>query len=136
MDPRIRCAHCRRLFQPNPRVKDQRYCSEKPCQSNRLEPHMSTCFHQSCSLAHSLLEICVATNRVRYDASILASTARVDIYTLQKLLTYKHLGRTQWYGDLRDEAFRKASHIAGDIMAPAMNANAETVQITNIIPLG
>jgi hypothetical protein len=108
--------------------------------SNRLEPHMSTCFHQSCSLAHSLLEICVATNRVRYDASILASTARVDIYTLQKLLTYKHLGRTQWYGDLRDEgAFRKASHIAGDIIAPVhvgVTINAETVQITNIIPLG
>jgi hypothetical protein len=35
MDPRIRCAHCRRLFQPNPRVKDQRYCSEKPCQRAR-----------------------------------------------------------------------------------------------------
>jgi phage FluMu protein Com len=31
----IRCAHCGRLFDPNPRVKNQRYCSEKECQRVR-----------------------------------------------------------------------------------------------------
>lgn len=31
----IRCAHCSRLFDPNPRVKNQRYCSDKECQRAR-----------------------------------------------------------------------------------------------------
>ena len=35
MNSRIRCAHCRRLFEPNPRVKNQRYCGDKPCQQAR-----------------------------------------------------------------------------------------------------
>jgi len=35
MSHMIRCAHCRRLFRPNPRVKKQRYCSEKSCQRAR-----------------------------------------------------------------------------------------------------
>jgi hypothetical protein len=37
MDPEIRCAapHCGRLFDPDPRVKGQRYCSEKACQRAR-----------------------------------------------------------------------------------------------------
>ena len=35
MISRIRCAHCRRLFEPNPRVKNQRYCGDKPCQRAR-----------------------------------------------------------------------------------------------------
>lgn len=30
-----RCDHCHRLFIPNPRVKDQQYCSEKVCQRAR-----------------------------------------------------------------------------------------------------
>ena len=31
----IPCAHCGRLFNPNPRVKNQHYCSEKECQRAR-----------------------------------------------------------------------------------------------------
>lgn len=31
----IACAHCGRLFPPNPRVKNQRYCGEKNCQRAR-----------------------------------------------------------------------------------------------------
>ena len=31
----IRCAHCGCLFDPNPRVKNQRYCSDKECQRAR-----------------------------------------------------------------------------------------------------
>jgi hypothetical protein len=30
-----RCAHCDCLFDPNPRVKNQRYCSKKECQRAR-----------------------------------------------------------------------------------------------------
>lgn len=35
MSHMIRCAYCRRLFRPNPRVKNQHYCSEKSCQRAR-----------------------------------------------------------------------------------------------------
>ena len=35
MTPETRCAHCRRHFVPNPRVKAQRFCSNKPCQQAR-----------------------------------------------------------------------------------------------------
>ena len=29
------CIHCGKIFQPNPRVKNQRYCNEKNCQRAR-----------------------------------------------------------------------------------------------------
>lgn len=35
MDRPSRCAHCRRRFVPNPRVKTQRFCSNMPCQRAR-----------------------------------------------------------------------------------------------------
>jgi hypothetical protein len=35
MDRPSRCAHCRRRFVPNPRVKTQRFCSNTPCQRTR-----------------------------------------------------------------------------------------------------
>lgn len=35
MNHKIRCAHCRRLFHPDPRVKNQRFCGQKPCQRAR-----------------------------------------------------------------------------------------------------
>ena len=35
MKHQIRCAHCGCLFSPNPRVKNQRYCGNKVCQSAR-----------------------------------------------------------------------------------------------------
>ncbi len=35
MNRQSRCAHCRRRFVPNPRVKAQRFCSNKPCQKAR-----------------------------------------------------------------------------------------------------
>lgn len=35
MNRKIRCAHCRRVFYPDPRVKNQRYCSAKGCQRAR-----------------------------------------------------------------------------------------------------
>jgi hypothetical protein len=35
MSRNIRCAHCRCLFLPDPRVKTQRFCSNKTCQRAR-----------------------------------------------------------------------------------------------------
>jgi hypothetical protein len=42
MSLKIQCAHCRRFFDPNPRVKNQCYCSRKDCQrarKNRWQKH-------------------------------------------------------------------------------------------------
>lgn len=49
-------------------------------------------------------------------ASSLASSGQVDLYTLQKLLTHKSPAMTQRYSHLRDEALKKASNLAGDII--------------------
>lgn len=54
-------------------------------------------------------------------ASTLASSGQVDMYTLQKLLTHKSPTMTQRYAHLRDEALRKASELAGDIIQQAVN---------------
>lgn len=49
-------------------------------------------------------------------ASMLASSGRVDMYTLQKLLTHKNPRMTQRYAHLRDNALINASNIAGEII--------------------
>ena len=64
-------------------------------------------------------------------ASMLASSGKVDIYTLQKLMTHKSPAMTQRYAHLRDEALRQAADLAGDIIGEAMNQDrAKTVSIT------
>ena len=50
-------------------------------------------------------------------ASMLASSGKVDLYTLQKLLTHKSPVMTQRYAHLRDETLKKASNLAGEIVA-------------------
>lgn len=57
-------------------------------------------------------------------ASMLASSGQVDMYTLQKLLTHKSPQMTQRYAHLRDDAFKKASELAGSIISKAV-ADAE-----------
>jgi integrase len=54
-------------------------------------------------------------------ASMLASSGKVDLYTLQKLLTHKDPRMTQRYAHLRDEAMKRASEVAGEIITGAMN---------------
>ena len=53
-------------------------------------------------------------------ASMLASSGQVDLYTLQKLLNHKDPKTTQRYAHLRDDALRKASDLAGDIVKEAV----------------
>ena len=48
-------------------------------------------------------------------ASALASSGKVDMYTLQKLLTHKNASMTQRYAHLRDEALKEAAEVASDI---------------------
>jgi integrase len=49
-------------------------------------------------------------------ASMLASSGKVDMYTLQKLLTHKSPLMTQRYAHLRDETLKNASNVAGNII--------------------
>jgi len=52
-------------------------------------------------------------------ASMLASSGKVDMYTLQKLLTHKDPSMTQRYAHLRDGALKRAAGLAGDIIKQA-----------------
>ena len=56
-------------------------------------------------------------------ASMLASSGKVDMYTLQKLLTHKSPLMTQRYAHLRDETLKNASNLAGDIIDGVMNGS-------------
>ncbi|BBO86617.1 hypothetical protein DSCO28_71830 [Desulfosarcina ovata subsp. sediminis] len=56
-------------------------------------------------------------------ASMLASSGQVDLYTLQKLLTHKTPELTQRYAHLRDEALKRASELAGDIVVSITSEN-------------
>jgi integrase len=60
-------------------------------------------------------------------ASMLASSGQVDLYTLQKLLTHKSPAMTQRYAHLRDEALRRASDLAGELISQAVNGNGKKV---------
>ena len=53
-------------------------------------------------------------------ASMLASSGKVDMYTLQKLLTHKDPKMTQRYAHLRDETLKKASSLAGELINEAV----------------
>ena len=50
-------------------------------------------------------------------ASMLASSGKVDMYTLQKLLTHKSPNMTQRYAHLRDDALKSVSEVAGGLMS-------------------
>jgi integrase len=52
-------------------------------------------------------------------ASMLASSGKVDLYTLQRLLTHKSPTMTQRYAHLRDDALRAASNLAGELVNAA-----------------
>ena len=60
-------------------------------------------------------------------ASMLASSGRVDIFTLQKLMTHKSPAMTQRYAHLRDDALRQAADLAGGIISDAMNQDSKKI---------
>ena len=63
-------------------------------------------------------------------ASTLASSGKVDMYTLQKLLTHKSPTMTQRYAHLRDEALRSASDLAGELLEHQMG-NQENKSVSS-----
>jgi integrase len=60
-------------------------------------------------------------------ASMLASSGEVDLYTLQKLLTHKSPQMTQRYAHLRDDTLKRASEVAGSIIAKATEKKVNTI---------
>jgi integrase len=58
-------------------------------------------------------------------ASMLASSGKVDMYVLQKLLTHKSPLMTQRYAHLRDETLKQASNLAGEIVSQALEQARE-----------
>lgn len=56
-------------------------------------------------------------------ASFLASSGKVDLYTLQKLLTHNSPQMTQRYAHLADEALQRAASVADSIFEE--NTNGE-----------
>lgn len=50
-------------------------------------------------------------------ASALASSGKVDLYTLQRLLTHESPAMTQRYAHLADEALKKAAAVADELLA-------------------
>lgn len=55
-------------------------------------------------------------------ASALASSGRVDIYTLQKLLTHESPQMTQRYAHLADEALRRSANVANALAGKTDNS--------------
>lgn len=62
-------------------------------------------------------------------ASMLASSGQVDLYTLQKLLTHKSPLMTQRYAHLRDEALKRASNLAGDIIKKSLKNGGKVISL-------
>jgi len=62
-------------------------------------------------------------------ASMMASSGKVDLYTLQKLLTHKDSRMTQRYAHLRDDVLKRASNVAGEIIGKAVRKKDNVVQI-------
>ncbi|MBZ0265853.1 site-specific integrase [bacterium] len=58
-------------------------------------------------------------------ATVLASSGKVDMYTLQKLLTHKSPQMTQRYAHLRDEVLQRASDLASDIVPIAIDIESD-----------
>ena len=66
-------------------------------------------------------------------ASMLASSGKVDLFTLQKLLTHKSPQMTQRYAHLRDETLKRASDLAGDIIGSAIESkdNGKAINLSD-----
>jgi integrase len=60
---------------------------------------------------------------------MLASSGKVDMYQLQKLLTHKDPRMTVRYAHLRDEALKRASGVADDILKSLTNKKDKIIEI-------
>jgi integrase len=65
-------------------------------------------------------------------ASMMASSGKVDLYTLQRLLTHKSPSMTMRYAHLRDEALTAASNVAGSIITQAAAKADEGAKVARL----
>ncbi|MBW2370269.1 MAG: site-specific integrase [Deltaproteobacteria bacterium] len=65
-------------------------------------------------------------------SSMLASSGKVDLFTLQRLLTHKSPLMTQRYAHLRDETLKKASNLAGDIVQQVAKTEERAENVVNL----
>ena len=65
-------------------------------------------------------------------ASRLASSGEVDLYTIQRLLTHKDPRMTQRYAHLRDEALKKVSGVAGDLIDAGKKEDEKDAKIVSL----
>jgi integrase len=66
-------------------------------------------------------------------ASMLASSGKVDLYTIQRLLTHKSPVMTQRYAHLRDETLRKAADLAVDLVTQTIKEKTEKGAIEKVL---
>ncbi|WP_167123030.1 tyrosine-type recombinase/integrase [Nitratidesulfovibrio liaohensis] len=67
-------------------------------------------------------------------ASWLASSGKVDLFTLQKLLTHGSPQMTQRYAHLADEAMKRAASVIDECFAVAINAEPAKPAKSKIVP--
>jgi integrase len=67
-------------------------------------------------------------------ASLLASSGKVDLYTLQHLLTHKDPKTTQRYAHLRDETLKRASNMTGQIVRSMVAEERRKEMAEEVIP--
>lgn len=65
-------------------------------------------------------------------ASMLASSGKVDMYMLQKLLTHKTPAMTQRYAHLRDQALQRAAQTGSQIFMDAMKEETDQDKVINL----
>jgi integrase len=65
-------------------------------------------------------------------ASMLASSGKVDLYHLQKLLTHKSAGMTARYAHLRADGLRRAANLAGELIEMAMHERPQQAEVISI----
>ncbi len=62
-------------------------------------------------------------------ASMLASSGKVDLYTLQRVLTHKSPKMTERYAHLRHEALQRGAKAAVDVIGDALNHQKSSREI-------
>jgi integrase len=93
-----------------------------PGRSGKKKPSMNRRFIKRMQKAANLPKGFRPMHGLRHVyASMLASSGKVDMYSLQKLLTHKDPRMTQRYAHLRDEALKRASGVADDIIDSMVN---------------
>lgn len=65
-------------------------------------------------------------------ASMLASSGKVDMYVLQKLMTHKSPSMTQRYTHLRDEALKNGAGQIDDIFKQQESEDKSQDKVVNI----